>query len=462
VKPKDGVGIWLSGGVSLLLLCLTGAALFSQKEVSLEIPGLLGEGFRMGTDRLSLVFAFSASLVWFFAYLFSIPYMKHEEHHHGDSLLQPGRGSSASLSGYEGSTLQESHGSSTLQGAHRAVPSGARPSSQNLFYFGFTASLLCTLLVFFSRDLFTLFILFESLTFFSYLLVRHEGNREAEEASGLYLFMSLAGGLLVLMGAMLLKAKTGSTVFSALEMLDERDALVAAGFLIAGFGVKAGIFGLHVWLPRAHPVAPSPASAVLSGVMIKVGAYGILRVVLALETFHAVHALSDVLALLGLANLYFGGFGALFSQNLKKVLAYSSVSQMGYILLGISTVSSGEHAGPVALSGVLFHVLNHGLFKSLLFMVAGYLLITRGSVKLSDLRGSLRKDTVASLGFLAGFSAIVGLPGLNGLISKTLIHDALIISSTHSGSLWSLAERGFILGTFITAAYFIRLSVILF
>lgn len=435
-KPREKISAVFTGAVSLSIFLSVASLVFLGKEnhaysVRWQLP-VAGEGLSFDLNGFCLPFLFSASLVFSLAFVFSIPYINHERQAHGMN---------------------------------------ARPLGICVFYFSFTGSLLAVLLIFLSGDLFTLFFFFEALTLLSFPLVLYEGTPDSQRFSGLYLFMSLVGGLLVLGGVMVLKARTGSTQFLGLRLLNEQDMLLTSLLLTAGFGVKAGVFGLHMWLPRAHPVAPAPASAVLSGVMIKVGAYGILRVVLAVGHKNAGEFIARVLAVLGLANIFAGGLGALTSSNLKKVLAYSSISQIGYILTGISTVPS-EELNALSISGVILHVLNHGLFKSLLFMLAGYLLMTRGTVQLITLKGTLAGksggrsaagwDIPGVLGFLGGGFSIIGLPGFGGFISKTLIHDGLIVAS-HSGDLfWVWTERGFLWGTYLTSIYFMRLFFILF
>ncbi|QUL98809.1 MAG: NADH dehydrogenase [Candidatus Fermentithermobacillus carboniphilus] len=402
------------------MLLLTAFLLLTHKHVAFEVKYLLGEGVRFRVDEVSLAFGFSASLVWFLSYLFSVPYMMRHADPHKDG-------------------------------------------KSDLFYTAFALSLIFTAGVFFSGDLFTAFLCFEFLTLSSFLLVRHEGTRESEDASSLYLFMSLTGGLLVLFGLLVLKAKTGSCAYEAVGLLSGNDLVGVTALLTLGFGMKAGLFGLHFWLPRAHPVAPSPASAVLSGAMIKVGIYGILRVYLALEGAEIQENVSFALAVAGLLNLWWGGTMALFSQNLKRILAFSSVSQIGYILLGISATGLEGHGKAMAISGTLLHVLNHGLFKSLLFLVSGHLLMTEGTVELWALKGSLgpKRNLWAFLGFIFGFAGITGIPGLNGFVSKTLIHDGLAIASNHYATFWGVVEKMFLLGSGLTALYFVRLLEVL-
>lgn len=424
MKRKGNAWVYICGFVCLLALFGTGVANYLRVTAEFGFPNILGEGLHLKIDPVSNVFAFSASLTWFLAHLFSIPYMRHEQ-------------------------------------IRQARQKESYKSGAGLFYVAFSLCFVFTLAVFYSKDLFTTFLFFKLLTLSSYLLVRHEGTSEAEDASTLYLFVGLVGGLLVLAGMIMLKGRTGSVAFEAVSRLEGTDLLWVAVSFILGFGVKAGIFGFHGWLPRAHPVAPSPASAVLSGVMIKVGVYGIFRTLISLRETEIQHFLPVVLAFIGLLNLWWGGIGALRALNLKKVLAFSSVSQIGYLLLALSQITREGHSPATVMAGTFLHVLNHGLFKPLLFLVSGLLLMDRGSVELIDLRGSLRSNRWASVGFATGFLGITAIPGFNGYISKTFIHDALLEAVSHSHAWWSFVERGFVLGSSLTVLYFLRLLIVL-
>ncbi|MBE3519228.1 MAG: NADH dehydrogenase [Firmicutes bacterium] len=457
VLPLASLALYGAGALLSLHLML------GHRELTLFVPGVLQHGLSFKLDSLSCLFILVASTAWFFAGLFSLPYLKRSH-----------------------ATGSQAHGNA-------AVTPTASPhsSSHVLFYTAFLLSFLFTAAVFASGDYLTLFLFFELLTLSSYLLVRYEGTPEAEKAGTLYLYMSLAGGLLVLGGILLVSWYSGSFAFSNLHSLPERAKLVAVVLLSAGFGVKAGLPGLNVWLPEAHPVAPSPASAVLSGVMIKVGAYGIMLTFSALgespwrsEAFLAI-------AFLGVFDIWWGGLRALREDNLKRILAFSSVSQMGYILVAIGSAGAfgnSAHAGAVsaagalgtsveeawktgsaglgtALSGALYHIIGHSLFKACLFLVAGAALLSRGSTSLRDLSGVARSSPWVSLGTVTAALAITGFPGLTGFASKTLIHEALLeaVHGSPAGvSAAVILEKGFLWGSYLTAVYFGRVLIHLY
>ena len=296
---------------------------------------------------------------------------------------------------------------------------------QSLYHVFFLVTLSGVLGTFLAWDFLTLLLFFEIMTLASYFLVIHKRDREAVGAGSVYLYLSLGGSMLVVLGAGILYQATGGV---ALNVPVEPGGPVnlALALMITGFSVKAGMIPLHVWLPEAHPVAPAPASAVLSGIMIKTGAYGILRVLLLVDgsTF-ARHLGLGLIAMATLTML--GGVSmALMQSNAKRMLAYHSVSQMGYVLMGVGLVGYLGLADPVALAGGLYHVVNHALFKSALFLVAGAVYMKTNQLNMYRLGGLWRyMPATALLGLIAAMG-IGGIPGLNGYASKTVLHHGLV------------------------------------
>ncbi|MEE3456956.1 MAG: proton-conducting transporter membrane subunit, partial [Lachnospiraceae bacterium] len=227
-----------------------------------------------------------------------------------------------------------------------------------------------------SADLMTAFIFFEILSFTSFTWVIHEETPEAIRAGYTYLFIAVIGGLILFMGLILIDQAAGTLLFSELKAAaaatDRKGMLFAGGIcVLLGFGAKAGMFPVHVWLPKAHPVAPSPASALLSGILTKVGIYGILM--LSLHALFGDAVFGGIVLTLGLITMFLGALLALFSVNLKRTLACSSMSQVGFILTGIGTwvlfsaMGHGEGEGAaLALSGAMLHMVNHSLIKLVL------------------------------------------------------------------------------------------------
>ncbi|MDR1193990.1 MAG: complex I subunit 5 family protein, partial [Peptococcaceae bacterium] len=228
--------------------------------------------------------------------------------------------------------------------------------------------------VFLAADLGTAYIFFEIMSLSSFVMVIHNEDPAAIEAAYLYLFVALICGLAMLLGIQLLGGVTGTLDFAELRVvcgaMPERGRLLLPGLLIlAGFGAKAGMFPLHVWLPEAHPAAPAPASALLSGALTKSGVLGVLA--LTVNVFDGVSAWGLPLLALGAVTAALGAVLALGALDLKRALAYSSVSQIGFILMGAGLLSLPGGESALTLRGAFLHMINHSLAKLALFLAAG-------------------------------------------------------------------------------------------
>jgi hydrogenase-4 component B len=307
------------------------------------------------------------------------------------------------------------------------------------------------------------------------LLVVHYQQDESNRAAATYIFMGLIGGFLILVAMMLLYFEVGDLSFeSALGALNQIGNLRywIIGLLIFGFGVKAGMVPVHMWLPKAHPVAPTPASALLSGILIKVGAYGILRV--ATSYYFPVSDIEPDVVWLTIENVGFlviwagiitmtvGVFMALQQAHVKRMLAYHSVSQMGYIITGVGiAMYLGDH-GAVGYAGAVYHIVNHALFKSLLFLVAGVVYHHTHELDMYKLGGLWKKLPVTTFVALIAALGISGIPLFNGFISKSILHHG-IVEAVHEGSwIFTLAEWIFIVVSAGTVASFIKLMYYVF
>lgn len=335
--------------------------------------------------------------------------------------------------------------------------------------------------VFFAADLLTLFLFFELMSFTSYVWVVQEETPAAVRASKTYLAVAVIGGLSMLMGLFLLQHAFGSLEISGLRSYAEqfldgeggnfgnrRNYLyTAAALLTVGFAGKAGVFPLHIWLPKAHPAAPAPASALLSGMLTKCGVFGMLLVNCYLLSGDA--AWGRVIFVLGLVTMLIGAVSALFSVDIKRILACSSVSQIGFITLGAGMVSMTGGEGP-ALYGTVYHMVNHSLLKLVLFMAAGVVYIHTHSLDLNQVRGFGRKHPVLGAAVLSGVLGLAGIPGLNGYISKTLLHESIVEQIAHleaagaasEFSLFRMAEVLFLIAGGLTLAYMLKLFIAIF
>ena len=325
--------------------------------------------------------------------------------------------------------------------------------------------------VFLAGDLMTLFIFFEIMSFTSYVWVVQNETPEAIKASETYLFVAVIGGLTMLMGIFLLYASCGTLSFSELpelaaNMSDARKLVVGICILV-GFGAKAGMFPLHIWLPKAHPVAPAPASALLSGILTKSGIFGVVVLSFSiLDSFG--HTWGNLLLVPAVITMVLGAVLAVFSTDLKRTLACSSMSQIGFILTGIAMACLlGEHGG-IAAYGTMLHMLNHSLIKLTLFVAAGVVYFNVHSLNLNDVRGFGKDKPLLMVTFLMGACSIAGIPGFSGYISKTLIHESIveyIHELSHHGANvlpYQIAEWLFLFSGGLTFAYMARLFYIIF
>ncbi|MDQ7793754.1 MAG: proton-conducting transporter membrane subunit [bacterium] len=286
----------------------------------------------------------------------------------------------------------------------------------NRYYAFLTLTLSGALGTFMAGDLFTFFLFFELMSLPAAVLVIHEETREAVQAALKYLFMTIGGSLFFFFSLVATYQLSGSVALGTkglITVATPLSFLTFAGFLIS-LGVKAGMVPLHMWLPDAHPVAPSPASALLSGIMIKTGAYGMLRVmyeVYGLEFLQRT-GWNSVLLTLSVITILMGSAVAITQFDLKRRLAYSSIGQMGCILLGMSLMSER------ALTGDVFHFFADAVAKSCLFLCAGVILKRTGKRDIRQFAGIGHLLPVTMACFTVSALTLVGIPPLNGFVSK--------------------------------------------
>ena len=333
------------------------------------------------------------------------------------------------------------------------------------YYFFNLLTLGATLGVFLAADLYTAFVFFEIMSFTSFTWVIQEETKEATRAAMTYLAVAVIGGLVALMGLFLLQQELGTTELSRLYALaqscpNKGTLYVAGGCILFGFGAKAGMFPLHIWLPKAHPVAPAPASALLSGVLTKSGIWGILAI--SCNIFRYDPAWGTLILVLGTVTMVLGAVLALFSINLKRTLACSSMSQIGFILVGIGMMGLLGEENALAARGSLLHMVNHSLFKLVLFECAGVVYFNLHQLDLNEIRGFGRKKPLLNLAFLLGAAGIGGIPLLNGYVSKTLLHEAIVEGAAEYGWGLTLVEWLFLISGGMTLAYMTKLYVCLF
>lgn len=335
--------------------------------------------------------------------------------------------------------------------------------NRNRYYLFQLVTLGATLGVFLSANLYTTFIFFEIMSFTSYVWVAQDERKESMRAAETYLAVAVIGGMVLLMGLFLLYTMTGTLKISDLyeachNYPDKKMLYVAGACILVGFGAKAGAFPLHIWLPKAHPVAPAPASALLSGILTKAGVYGVL--ILSCYLFAGDAKWGTMILVLGVITMFGGALLAVFSVDLKRTLACSSMSQIGFILVGVAMMCLLGHHNGIAINGIFLHMMNHSLIKLVLFMVAGVVFMNIHKLDLNEIRGFGRKKPLLNFAFLMGALGIGGIPLWNGYISKTLIHEAIIEYSTAPAFVF--VEWVFLISGGLTVAYMTKLYICIF
>ncbi|MDE6445250.1 MAG: NADH-quinone oxidoreductase subunit E [Alistipes sp.] len=349
-----------------------------------------------------------------------------------DSLmLGPDSGSLDALSAFFVPVIVIGAVAATLysQGYLRHALAHKSPAHVSLHYTALAVMSLAMLGVVVSDGGYSFLFFWELMTVASFILILFDAERrEVRRAALSYLIMMHVGFVLLVVGFVQLHAATGSASFAALaSCFAARPFLPLFLVFLAGFGMKAGLFPMHVWLPEAHPAAPSHVSALMSGVMIKTGIYGILRVAAALNDMAALRTAGFIVLSLGIATALWGVILAASQNDVKRLLAYSSIENIGVILIGIGVALLGKAAGSHAaalcgMAGALLHTANHSFFKSLLFFGAGNILTQTRTLSLDALGGLARHMPVTALLFLIGAAAICALPPFNGFVSELLIY----------------------------------------
>ena len=385
-----------------------------QPLLTLEIPEICGMGLHFTMDGFRDVYGTITTLMWMMTTILSREYFAHHE-------------------------------------------------NRNRFYLFLLLTLGATMGVFLSSDLFTTFIFFEMMSFTSYVWVAQEEHKEALRAAVTYLAVAVIGGLVMLMGLFMVYHELGTLTISEIlplaSTVENKTLLYAAGVcMLVGFGAKAGAFPLHIWLPKAHPVAPAPASALLSGILTKTGIFGILVVTSNLFLYDA--AWGMLILILGTITMFCGAFLAVFSVDLKRTLACSSMSQIGFIMVGIGMQCLLGHHNELAVHGTMLHMVNHSMIKLVLFMSAGVIYMNTHALNLNTIRGFGKNKPLLKVIFLVGALAIGGIPLFSGYISKTLLHESIV---HFGGSLFmTVIEWVFLFSGGLTIAYMTKLFVAIF
>ena len=308
-------------------------------------------------------------------------------------------------------------------------------TAPGLVCFQYHVFLAAMALVLLADDAYAFMVAWEAMALSSYFLVTTEHRiPEIRRAGFLYLLIAHIGAIGILLCFGVLQGGTGDYTFAAMRATVLSPAWASIGFFLAlfGFGAKAGLLPLHVWLPEAHPAAPSPVSALMSGVMLKTAIYGLLRV--AFDLLHLQLWWWGVIALaLGLVTALFGVIFAAAQTDMKRLLAYSSIENIGILVSGIGlAILFRAYDKPllaaIALTAVLYHAINHAFFKSLLFLATGSVLHATHERSLGKLGGLIHRMPWVAWFALVGTLAIAGLPPLNGFVSEWLLLQAFLFA----------------------------------
>lgn len=372
----------------------------------LELTETLKIAFR--ADEISLLFAVLTTLMWVIVGVYSLGYMSHD-----------------------------------------------KKKKQYFFFYILVYAVLIGLD--FSANLVTMYLFYELMTLSSMPLILHEMKEESISAAMKYLYYSIAGAFLALFGIFVLSKMAPTMDFvaggSMTELTDSGLVLAGVFLMILGFGAKAGMFPLHAWLPIAHPVAPAPASAVLSGVITKSGVLAIIRVVFYIVGADNIRGSWVQIAwmVLALLTVVMGSTRAFNENVLKKRLAYSTVSQVSYVLFGLSTLH------PIGVTGALLHVIFHSTSKDLLFMGAGSIIHQTGITDVTQLRGIGRRMPITIGCFTFASLSLVGIPPFAGFFSKWYLANGAL-SSGVNGFAW-IGPVVLLLSALLTAGYLFPIAV---
>ncbi len=396
------------------------AAVLSYKFLGCEfsVPDVCGLGIKFMLDGFRFIYAVIIAFMWLITTVFSREYLRH----------------------------------------HR---------NRNRYYLYVLMTLGSIMGVFLSGDLYTTFLFFEMMSLFSYIMVVQEETPEAQRAAQTYLAIAIIGGLATLTGLILFYARVGTLDIDALGKLnlDDKSGLYVPGFLIfVGFAAKAAIFPSHIWLPTAHTAAPAPSSALLSGLLTKSGLFGVI--VLSAGPFLHDKEWGFILIILAVITMVLGAVLAVFSINIKRTLACSSMSQLGFILTGISMQCFLGAENDLAVRGTVLYMVGHSLIKLVLFFCAGVIFMNTHQLNLNDIKGFGRGKKIFMFAFLMGALGLMGAPLWNGYIGKTLIHES-IVEHIHALSInekffFQIIEWLFLISGGLTAAYMIKLFIALF
>ena len=456
---------WFSFGIlaiSTAFLFVPAATLHGGKSAYVEsYPWSQFGNFGLRLDGLSLPFAMIIYILCTSLALYSKPYMIHKimEDVHG-------RVGGSSSSGGDGSATSSSDDDSAATNIHGGGSSSSRAQATSILdrsqqqyvknqmalyfalYMTFSMGMLGTVL---ATNLIEFFVFFELMLVPSFFLIAFYGYGARLRIALMFFFWTHVGAVVLLLGLLAMGFFAAgfdyATVKANVAKIPAQWLSIIVFALVVGLGVKLAAFLLHIWLPYAHAEAPTPVSALLSPAMIGIGAYGLLRLWLELLTgSYAQYSL--YINMWGLATMIYGGAMALMQDDIKRVLAYSSISQMGYILFGLGSESM------LGITGGTLMYVTHGLGKAILFMMAGSIILQTGTRSMSKLGGLGGKMPYTAVIAMIGGLTIIGIPPTSGFMSEWILFNGVLQTGVHDGNSLRIALFGFgILTTILSSAY---------
>ena len=450
-KSGSNATTWFSFGIlaiSTMLLLIASSNLQGGRSAYVESYAWSQFGnFGLRIDGLSLPFAIIINILCTVLTLYSKPYMLHKikesfEENSGKRESAPDSNEyKSNAGGNEIKTLTVSKSAEEQYVNHHMGLYFA-------LYLTFSMGMLGTVL---ATNLIEFYVFFELMLVPSFFLLAFYGYGERKRIALMFFFWTHVGAVVLLLGLLAMGLFAGGfdydTVMQNVEKIPDQWIVLIVFALVIGLGVKLAAFALHIWLPYAHSEAPTPISALLSPAMIGIGAYGLLR--LWLELLVGDYSQYSIyINLWGLATMIYGGAMALMQDDIKRVLAYSSISQMGYILFGIGSESV------LGITGATFMYVTHGLGKAILFMMAGSIILQTGTRSMSKLGGLAGRMPYTAVIAMIGALTIMGIPPTSGFMGEWILFNGVLQSGLENSDTLRIVTFGLgILATVLSAAY---------
>lgn len=450
-KSGSKATTWFSFGIlaiSTMLLLIASSNLQGGRSAYVESYAWSQFGnFGLRIDGLSLPFAIIINILCTVLTLYSKPYMLHKikesfEENSGKRESAPDSNEyKSNAGGNEIKTLTVSKSAEEQYVNHHMGLYFA-------LYLTFSMGMLGTVL---ATNLIEFYVFFELMLVPSFFLLAFYGYGERKRIALMFFFWTHVGAVVLLLGLLAMGLFAGGfdydTVMQNVDKIPDQWIVLIVFALVIGLGVKLAAFALHIWLPYAHSEAPTPISALLSPAMIGIGAYGLLR--LWLELLVGDYSQYSIyINLWGLATMIYGGAMALMQDDIKRVLAYSSISQMGYILFGIGSESV------LGITGATFIYVTHGLGKAILFMMAGSIILQTGTRSMSKLGGLAGRMPYTAVIAMIGALTIMGIPPTSGFMGEWILFNGVLQSGLENSDTLRIVAFGLgILATVLSAAY---------